>query len=145
MTDLILPGLNGSGPGHWQRWWLTSGRDARVVEQADFAHPHLQSWQQRLAAEIDRAPGAILVAHSLACSLVAQLAQVARWRDLPIGAALLVAPADVDDANWTSVPVASFGPMPLARLPFPAIVVASRNDPFVAYERASLFAAQWGA
>ena len=28
---------------------------------------------------------------------------------------------------------------------FPAIVVASRDDPFVAFERAAAFAADWGA
>jgi predicted alpha/beta hydrolase family esterase len=143
MTDLILPGLNGSGPDHWQRWWLTSGRDARLVAQDNWENPQLKQWRPRLASEVQKTPDAILVAHSLACALVAQLAA---WRsDLPVGAALLVAPADVDDAGWTSVPVAGFGPMPLKRLPFPAVVVASRNDPYVAFERAKFFAARWGA
>jgi uncharacterized protein len=143
MTDLILPGLHGSGPGHWQRWWLGSGRDARVVEQDNWENPNLKQWRQRLASEIQKTPDPILVAHSLACALVAQLVV---WRsDLPVGAALLVAPADVDDASWTNVPVAGFGPMPLKRLPFPSIVVASRNDPYAALERARFFADRWGS
>lgn len=143
MTDLILPGLNGSGTGHWQRWWLNSGRDARVVEQDDWQRPQLKQWRQRLVDAVHTTPGAILVAHSLACSLVTQ---VAAWRSsLPIGGALLVAPADVDDASWASVLLAGFGPIPLQRLPFPSIVVASRNDPYVAFERAARFAERWGA
>ena len=35
--------------------------------------------------------------------------------------------------------------MPMARLPFPTIVAASRDDPYVAYDRAAVFAKTWGA
>jgi predicted alpha/beta hydrolase family esterase len=35
--------------------------------------------------------------------------------------------------------------MPLCRLPFPTIAVASTNDPAVTFERAQLFAASWGS
>ena len=38
-----------------------------------------------------------------------------------------------------------FAPIPAAPLPFPATVVASRNDPYVAFERARAFATAWGA
>jgi uncharacterized protein len=34
--------------------------------------------------------------------------------------------------------------MPLCRLPFPTIVVASQNDPTVSFEPARLFAQSWG-
>ena len=34
-------------------------------------------------------------------------------------------------------------PAPLARIPFPTIVVASDDDPYVSLERARLFAASW--
>ena len=92
---------------------------------------------------MDRAPGALLVAHSLACALVAHLAE--RRPDLLIGGALLVAPADVDDRTRTPRSVASFAPMPLERLPFPSIVVGSSNDPTVSIGRAMLFAYAWGS
>ena len=36
---LIVPGLEGSGEGHWQRWWLTQDPDARIVEQDDWHRP----------------------------------------------------------------------------------------------------------
>jgi predicted alpha/beta hydrolase family esterase len=35
--------------------------------------------------------------------------------------------------------------MPLARFPFPCIVVGSSNDEYVTPERARLFAERWGA
>jgi hypothetical protein len=35
--------------------------------------------------------------------------------------------------------------MPRARLPFPATVIASADDPYVALDRARAFAAAWGA
>jgi len=37
-----------------------------------------------------------------------------------------------------------FAPIPLLRLPFPSIVVASSNDPFVTIARAQTFASAWG-
>ena len=33
----------------------------------------------------------------------------------------------------------------LERFPFPATVLASRNDPYVSFERARMFADAWGA
>lgn len=143
MTYLILPGLYGSGPDHWQSWWLETVPDSALVEQQDWDRPRLEAWRDRVAAAVEANPGAILVAHSLAVALVARLAT---WRpDLPVGGALLVAPADVDDATWTTPAVAAFGPMPLERLPFPALVVAAQNDPYVSFARAELFAGAWGA
>ena len=41
--------------------------------------------------------------------------------------------------------VASFAPVPLERLPFPSIVVASSDDPYVSLERAEAFARGWGS
>lgn len=143
MTTLLLPGLGGSGPGHWQALWQESAPDACLVTQDEWNAPELEPWLKNLAAGVDRSPGAVLVAHSLACALVAHLAE--RRRDLLIGGALLVAPADVDDRTRTPGSVASFAPMPLERLPFPTIVVGSSNDPTVSIGRAMLFAYAWGS
>jgi predicted alpha/beta hydrolase family esterase len=143
MTTLLLPGLGGSGPGHWQALWREAAPDAHLVEQQDWNTPDLESWTDRAAEEIEQAPGAVLVAHSLGCALVAHRAE--RRRDLLIGCALLVAPADVDDRLRTPASVESFAPMPLERLPFPSIVVGSSNDPTVSIARAMLFAYAWGS
>ena len=60
-------------------------------------------------------------------------------------ARLLVAPADVDDPSWATPAIGSFGPMPLQRLPFPSIVVASRSDPYLNFNRAEVFARCWNS
>src|SRR5690606_22618275 len=103
--------------------------DSRLVEQTDWSTPTPGRWGARLREEVARAGRSIVVAHSLGCALVAD---VARNRpDLPIDGAVLVAPADVDEGGWVNHATGAFGPMPMTRLPFPSIVVASRNDPYV--------------
>jgi predicted alpha/beta hydrolase family esterase len=39
----------------------------------------------------------------------------------------------------------TFGPYPRDPLPFPSLLVASRNDPFGSYEHADDIAAAWGS
>ena len=73
------------------------GRGARRAGRLERARP--RSVDRHGRGELDRAPGSLLVAHSLACALVAHLAE--RRPDLLIGGALLVAPADVDDRTRT--------------------------------------------
>ena len=139
---LIVPGLGGSGPEHWQTHWERAYPRAQRVEQADWNRPVRADWLSRLTQALRDAPGAILVGHSLGCALIAHLA----WRrpDLAIGGALLVAPADVDDDDRIPRDVRDFAPMPLARLPFRAAVVASTNDPYMGLERARTLAKAWG-
>jgi len=140
---LIIPGLGGSGQHHWQSHWEQTLPNARRVEQADWDRPELSAWMERLENAVAAVPGAVLVAHSLGCALVAHLAL--RRPDLPVGAALLVAPADVDSARHTPEHVRSFAPLPGKRLPFRSVVVASRNDPYIAIDRARALAGAWGA
>jgi len=140
---LIIPGLGGSGPDHWQSRWQSRLSDARRVEQADWDKPDRAGWIAQLdAAVASAARPPILVAHSLSCALVAcWAANHAR----PVRAALLVAPADVDSDAHTPPEAHAFRPLPMTRLSFPAIVVASRDDPTVAFARATAMAKAWGA
>lgn len=140
---LIVPGLDDSGPGHWQSLWLERLPDAIKVEQADWSRPTLAEWMAELTAAVRRHPDSILVGHSLGCALIAHLAQLRGNRG--VAGALLVAPAEVNRTGPAGHLLEGFGPMPLQRLPFPATVIASRNDPFVAYERSEAFARSWGA
>jgi predicted alpha/beta hydrolase family esterase len=59
--------------------------------------------------------------------------------------ALLVAPADVESELHTPDEVRSFAPIPMAPLPFPSILVASRTDPYVRFVRATQLAGAWGS
>jgi hypothetical protein len=139
---LIVPGLCGSEDCHWQTHLERAMPQARRVHQADWDQPDRSSWMARLAAAIEATPGAVLVAHSLGCALVAHVA-LSR-PDLHVGGALLVAPADVDERR-RSQRLATFAPMPRYPLSFPSIIVASRNDPYITFGRARELARVWQA
>jgi hypothetical protein len=143
MATLIVLGLHGSGAGHWQRHWLAADRGARLVEQDNWAEPDLERWLDRLEETLAEGPPPTVVAHSLGAVLLVHMAVRRPWA--AIADALLVAPADVATCAERHPAVASFAPVPRQRLPFPAVVVASRNDPYMTFERASGFAADWGA
>jgi predicted alpha/beta hydrolase family esterase len=142
MQFLIVPGLGGSGPTHWQSLWERSYPGTRRLDQRDWDDPDRAAWIEQLSLAIDDAPGAILIAHSLGCPLLAHL--VERRPDIPVAGAMLVAPADVDAEDCVEQ-LREFAPLPLARLPFPSVVVASSNDPYIGLERARFFAKAWGA
>jgi predicted alpha/beta hydrolase family esterase len=141
---LVLPGYGDSGPDHWQsRWEAAADRQWRRVVQRDWMEPNLDDWLVALDREVSAcAAPPILVAHSLGCVLVAHW--VRRMGHSAAGA-LLVAPADADALAMVLQAVESFKPVPLVRLPFPSIVVASDDDVYVTRERAEAFARAWGS
>ncbi len=63
---------------------------------------------------------------------------------LRIAGAFLVAPSDVEAASFPVDPN-GFVPIPMQALPFPSILIASTNDPFLSMDRARQFAAAWGS
>ena len=129
---LILPGINNSGPAHWQTLWERRLPQARRVVERDWDHPDRGEWVAALDRAVAEAgPAPILVAHSLGCL------QVVHWAAhgaRHIGAALLVAPPDPDAPGFPDV-VTGFSPLPLVPLPFPSALVASTNDPSGALAR----------
>lgn len=135
-TVLIVPGLRGSGPNHWQTWWERRDPKAWRVEQEDWNLPDLAGWSARIIEALDQAKDPVwLVAHSFGC-----LASIRAAADRPgrIAGALLVAPADP----------ARFGlgsPFPLEAPTFPSIVVASSNDPWMPYDRVLHWSERWGS
>lgn len=140
---LIVPGLHGSGPGHWQDHWAKTLPGAEIVGQRDWDRPDLCEWAAALGEAVRRRPGAVLVAHSLGCALTAHLAAMGGADG--VAGALLVAPADVEEDTPARDHLCAFAPMPRRALPFPALLVGSRNDPFMTPGRARAFAADWGA
>src|ERR1700712_5683249 len=145
-TILTVPGLGGSGPSHWQSLWEQSRPDTVRVELGMWNTPHRNAWVTKLDQAIRSAQApVILAAHSLGCLAVAWWAELTRqpyaW---PVAGALLVAPADVDRPE-AQAELAGFGPTPISPLPFPSIVVASSDDPWIAIERAHSLAVGWGS
>ena len=71
---------------------------------------------------------AVLAAHSLGCILVAAWAAHSN-NTHRVKAALLVAPGDVERPDIRDQ-LPSWSPIELQALPFPAVLLGSRNDPF---------------
>lgn len=143
---LVVPGLDGSGPDHWQTLWEHQRNGCRRVELGNWNDPALRSWVARLDRAIgDTARPPILVAHSLGCLAVAWWAEHAGERaSRQVAGALLVAPPDVDRAD-RDPRLARFAPTPARPLPFAASLVASRNDPYATIDRSRVMAETWGA
>ena len=140
----IVPGLGSSGPDHWQTYFERELPDCTRIEQREWDVPDRAEWVARLEAALDGEDlsQVVLVAHSLGCVTVAHWASQYGHR---IKGALLVAPSDVETAHYAAFPTTGFGPMPLARLPFPSKVVFSQNDDWVTPARARQFAEAWGS
>ncbi|MBK1839585.1 serine hydrolase family protein [Azospirillum sp. YIM B02556] len=144
-TVLVLPGLGNSGPDHWQTWLEGRLPALSRVDLGNWDAPEPDLWVARLDQAVREAPGpVVLVAHSLACILVARWA-VATDSAGKVATALLVAPPDVEAPDLVPVEAQRFAPVPTDPLPFPAVVVGSRNDPYCTAARACGFAALWGA
>jgi len=141
---LVLPGLGGSGPEHWQTLFERRNPAWRRVEQQDWDRPDPAAWISALESAVRAAPEpVVLVAHSLACALVAHWARSGSAGR--VAAAMLVAPPDVESDAHVPPEARVFAPMPSDPLPFPAVVLASRDDPYCPIARACGFAALWGA
>lgn len=141
-TILTHPGLGNSGPAHWQSLWEKQFNFARI-EQQDWETPVCTDWITTLNNYVQQyEPGSvILVGHSLACTAIAHWA---KQYNVQIKGALLVAPSDTEAGTYPPG-TAGFTPVPLIKLPFKSIVVASSNDYYVTAERAALFAQSWGS
>ena len=141
---LIVPGWTNSGPDHWQTRWQSRLKTARRVEQADWDHPHRRQWVERVVAAVAEAQKPVmLVAHSCGVATIAHAA--ARLHDDRVIGAFLVAPASEEATESIPGIDPAFVPFPRDPLPFPSLLVASRNDPHCRYEDSGEMALNWGS
>ena len=69
---LTVPGLNGSGPSHWQTLWEQSRPDTSRIELGMWSQPRRNAWVTKIDQAIRGAqPPIVLAAHSLGCLAVA--------------------------------------------------------------------------
>jgi predicted alpha/beta hydrolase family esterase len=135
-TTLVVPGLHGSSVEHWQSWMERKIANSIRVVQRDWSDASLPDWSARVRRELNRAPGRIwIVAHSFGCLAAVQSAFDYRER---IAGLMLVAPADPEAFGVSEQIIQK----PLG---IPAVVVASTNDPWMPFDRASAWAQLWGA
>lgn len=142
---LTVPGLGNSGPNHWQTLWEEAHQGCFRVNLGQWEKPHRNSWVNQLNLAIRSVEGpVVLAAHSLGCHAVAAWAMMEPDAAKLVSGALLVAPPEVDffplDAR-----VSTFSPTPSGKLPFPAILLASSNDPYCGQPAARVLARMWGA
>jgi uncharacterized protein len=143
MTDIIiLPGIGGSGEKHWQTRWENINPRCRRFQPADWDRPDLKNWIEaldRAVAAASRPP--ILVAHSLACLLVAHWQQASTAQ---VSGAFLAAVPD-PQAQAFPIEAARFANPPSSKFRFPSLIVASANDPYGTVDYARERANQWGS
>ena len=144
MDLLIIPGLGGSGPDHWQTRWGQKLSTARVVAQADWERPAHAPWVDNILREIDASTRPVaLIAHSLGA--LAAASALATHDQGKVKAAFLVAPPDLDSPGLSGAPVDPLfkEKAPQAALQVPGVLVASRNDPFAEWAFAERLADVW--
>ena len=140
---LFVSGFKDSGPEHWMSRWLSRLSTGRRVEQAEWNKPVREDWVRTLADAVNGAEKpVVIVAHSLG---VATAVQALDKFEKPVAGAFFVAPPDVANAAIRPRHLQTFGPYPRDPLPFPSVTIASRNDPFCAFETAEDIAAAWGS
>jgi predicted alpha/beta hydrolase family esterase len=139
---LTVPGLYNSGPDHWQSHWERELPECLRIGQKEWDAPRREDWVANIEAAFGFAqPPVYLAGHSLGCIAIAYWAQATRHH---VEGALMVAPADTEQEDFPSGP-RGFQPLPTRKLPFPTIVVASENDPWISIERAQQMAKRWGS
>ncbi|HYS10378.1 MAG TPA: alpha/beta hydrolase [Myxococcales bacterium] len=149
-TLLFVPGLRDHVEEHWQTIL------ARKIEGACTVPPLERNKLSRVArvAALEGALDAIdgpvvLVAHSAGVMITVHWAAQSGARRV-LGA-LLAAPADLESPlpqGYPSLDVLDANgwlPVPRQKLPFPAIVAASTNDPLGRLDRIEGYAKDWGA
>jgi predicted alpha/beta hydrolase family esterase len=143
-SDLIvIPGLGGPDPDHWQVRWGSKLSTARIVEQREWEVPSPEEWIAEIVAAVAEATKpAMILAHGLGA--IATVHAAPAFPPGIVRGAFLVAPVDVERPGLDAH-LHAFSPLPRDPLPFPSLVVASRTDPFCDYDRADDFAHAWGS
>ena len=144
---LVVPGRENSPEAHWQSHWLGAFPNSTRLLQDRWGKPDADAWTGRLNEAVETAPRrVVLIGHSVG------VATIVRWTasappklTSKVAGAFLAAPTNVDDPDPSFDVVRGFGPMPMGRLPYPALVVASQDDPRVTLAQARIFAEAWGA
>lgn len=147
---LIVPGLNGSGPGHWQSWLQAHWPHSTRVDGIQWEQPVLAAWALRIRDIVAKAEEPLwIVAHSFGC-----LASVVAVADRPeqVAQLILVAPAAPQrfdcmglkpDREDTNDRFSLEHVVPLRALQVNGVLIASRNDPWLSFDEAAALARHW--
>jgi uncharacterized protein len=146
---LIVPGYKGSGPDHWQSWLQQQIAGATRIDGIDWDAPVLAVWAGHVRDALANATQPLrIIAHSFGC-----LAAVVAAADRPdqIAELILAAPPDPARFDFTGLKLdgtqgvySLASVLPERALNVSGIVIASRDDPWLAYAGAAELAERWG-
>jgi predicted alpha/beta hydrolase family esterase len=119
---IIVPGLSGGTEHHWYSRWESKLPTAKRVIQADWHNPNLDAWTESLVSA---------VAHA-----------AAKIAERVVGAFLVAPPSPAVMLTIPQVDKA-FADVPRDPLPFPAVLIASRDDSYSAYADSEALAQSW--
>lgn len=149
VTVLFVPGLRDHVAEHWQTLLAAVIPGSVTVEPLTEDRLSREARVKALDEALSGIDGDVVIAAHSAGALM-----VANWALAPtrnIRGALLVTPADVENPlppgypSYDDLKANHWLPIPREPLPFPAIVVASRNDPLAQFEKIAGLASAWGA
>lgn len=146
MRYVMVPGFDDSDGAHWQSIWQDGwGSAASRIRVGSWSAPDLEDWRWAVGRAVREAEGEplVLVAHSLGCLAAVSWATTAGPSTIDnVRGMFLVAPPEPSGASFP--PSASIFVVEPARVPVPALVVASENDPYASLEAAERMARGWG-
>lgn len=145
---VIVPGVGGSEPEHWQSWLQKQLMSCSRVQQADWNQPILENWVAQFLKTVAPISGDIqIVAHSFGClTTVAALAQYPEL-NRKVKKLILVAPANparFGDAGFARDSHNNYAAyFQQLKIQAPATMIISENDPWLAFDDAQHLAKAW--
>jgi predicted alpha/beta hydrolase family esterase len=131
---LLLHGLDGSGPDHWQHWLadrlVADGADVRFPDLPDAADPAPGVWDRAVRAELEAAgPECVVLCHSLACLTWLRVASVSDRR-LAARVALVAPPHTTEVPAVVRFKLARLAPKAVHRAAGETRIVWAPDDPY---------------
>jgi len=138
---LFAPDLGGAADDHWQARWTAKLSTARSIELDSGVEDH-EAWIAAVARAASAARRPVgFIAHSVGALAVAHAAS--RLSGVDVRGAFLVAPPS--DATLGTIVANPWPATPRNRLPWPSVLIASRNDPWASLEHSRELAEAWGS
>ncbi|SJZ69410.1 RBBP9/YdeN family alpha/beta hydrolase [Consotaella salsifontis] len=132
---VLVPGLYDSGPEHWQSHWQRRHSFWRRISQSKWDDPDIERWISAIRRDLATARHpAILVGHSLGALASCCIAAEGEYL---VAGLMLVAPAQPSKFHVEDR-------VPQSNLGVPSVIVASRNDRLMPFERAIHWTGVWG-
>lgn len=145
MKYVLSPGYTNSEPDHWQTHLENTYLSFERVTHDHWNFVDREQWIRDIDNTLSLIDDeVILIGHSCGSNAIAQWAHTESPHKSKIKAAVLVAPANVDDSHLPPE-ITAQAPLPYKKLPFPTLVIGSDNDPFTHLEILQGLAKAWDA